>query len=79
LQGPYKTKASQHSLGLIKKEQQVLALLATGTNNRDISLKPSRLPRSVEHHITSILTKLNATNRMAVMLRVQNKPWLLAA
>jgi len=78
LRGPYKTKASQHPLGLTKKEQQVLALLATGANNRDISLRLSRSPRTVEHHITSILTKLNATNRMAVMLRVQNEPWLLA-
>lgn len=77
LRGPYKTKASQHPLGLTKKEQQVLALLAKGANNKAISTSLSRSPRTVEHHITAILTKLNASNRMAVMLRVQNEPWLL--
>jgi DNA-binding CsgD family transcriptional regulator len=78
VRGRYNTKASQHPLGLTQKEQQVLALLAKGINNKDISLTLSRSTRTIEHHVTSILTKLNAPNRMAVMLRIQNEPWLLA-
>ena len=77
IRGRYNTKASQHPLGLTKKEQQVLVLLAKGENNKEISSKLSRSPRTVEHHVTSILTKLNAPNRMAVLLRVQDEPWLL--
>lgn len=77
IRGRYNTKASQHPLGLTQKEQQVLTLLAKGVNNKDISLTLSRSTRTVEHHVASILSKLNAPNRMAVMLRVQNEPWLL--
>ncbi|PKH00204.1 hypothetical protein CXF95_06245 [Paraglaciecola sp. MB-3u-78] len=49
---PYKTKASQHPLGLTKKEQQVLVLLAKGENSKEISLQLSRSLRTVEHHVT---------------------------
>ncbi len=75
--GPYK-EARDHPMGLTLKEQKVLGLLMTGLTNREIAETMSRSQRTVEHHVSSILKKLNATSRMAVILRVQNEPWLTA-
>jgi DNA-binding NarL/FixJ family response regulator len=74
--GSYKA-ARDHPLGLTQREQDVLALIAKGYSNREISDALGRSPRTVEHHVSSVLAKLNAPNRMAVMLRVQTEPWLL--
>ncbi len=74
--GPYK-EAKNHPLGLTRREQEILALLANGATNRDISEALKRSQRTVEHHVSSVLSKLNVTNRMEAMLRVQNEPWLL--
>ncbi len=74
--GPYK-EARDHPLGLTLKEQKVLSLLMKGLTNREMAEAMSRSQRTVEHHVSSILKKLNATSRMAVILRVQNEPWLV--
>ena len=74
--GPYKA-ARKHPLGLTKREQEILALIASGSTNRDISETLARSQRTVEHHVSSVLSKLNVSNRMEAMLRVQNEPWLL--
>lgn len=69
--------ARAHPLGLTRREQDVLRLIVRGCSNREISETLGRSPRTVEHHVSAVLAKLNAQNRMAVMLRVQNDPWLL--
>ncbi|MBI1401184.1 AAA family ATPase [Hyphomonas sp.] len=69
--------ARDHPLGLTRREQDVLALIVKGYSNREISEALKRSPRTVEHHVSSVLAKLNAQNRMGVMLRVQKEPWLL--
>ena len=74
--GAYKA-ARDHPLGLTRREQDVLALLVKGYTNREISEALGRSPRTVEHHVSSVLSKLGAANRMGVMLRVQKEPWLL--
>ena len=74
--GPYKS-ARHHPLGLTKREQDILKLLTNGATNREISDRLKRSPRTIEHHVSSILAKLNVANRMEAMLRVQNEPWLL--
>ncbi len=73
--GPYK-KTRQHPAGLTAKEQEVLTHLVAGATNQDIAEALSRSQRTVENHVSSILGKLNASNRMEAMLRVQNEPWL---
>lgn len=74
--GPYKS-ARNHPLGLTKREQDVLRLVAEGASNREISARLKRSPRTIEHHVSSLLAKLNVANRMEAMLRIQNEPWLL--
>ncbi|MDU0356278.1 LuxR C-terminal-related transcriptional regulator [Paraglaciecola aquimarina] len=73
--GPY-SKTRQHPIGLTNKEQQVLALLMTGASNHEIATSLSRSNRTVENHVSSILSKLNVDNRVEALLRVQNEPWL---
>lgn len=75
--GPYR-KTRQHPAGLTSKEQEVLVHLVSGASNQDIAKTLSRSQRTVENHVSSILAKLNVANRMEVMLRVQNEPWLAA-
>jgi DNA-binding CsgD family transcriptional regulator len=74
--GAYKA-ARNHPLGLTAREQDVLAHMVRGLTNKEISDAMARSPRTVEHHVSAVLAKLNAPNRMAVMLRVQKEPWLL--
>jgi DNA-binding CsgD family transcriptional regulator/tetratricopeptide (TPR) repeat protein len=73
--GPYRA-ARQHPLGLTRREVEVLALMAEGSSNADIADRLSRSPRTVEHHVSSILGKLNAANRLEATLRVIAEPWI---
>jgi DNA-binding CsgD family transcriptional regulator len=75
--GPY-AAARRHPLGLTPNEQKVLALIAQGLTNKEVARRLSRSPRTVEHQFSAVLGKLNATNRMEVVLRVRGEPWLLA-
>ncbi len=74
--GPYRS-AQVHPLGLTKKEQVVLRYVLKGESNRVISEQLARSQRTIEHHVSSILKKMNVTSRMDAMLRVQNEPWLV--
>ena len=74
--GPY-AAARKHPLRLTARELQVLNLILQGLGNLEISRRIVRSQRTVEHHVSSILGKLNATNRMEVLLRLGTEPWLL--
>ncbi|MEO1240901.1 MAG: AAA family ATPase [Pseudomonadota bacterium] len=71
------SSARNHPLGLTAREQQILVLISTGATNKEIASSLSRSHRTIEHHVSSVLTKLNVTSRMEAMLRVQNEPWLI--
>lgn len=73
--GPY-SKTRQHPAQLTSKEQYVLRLLVTGASNQEIATMMSRSQRTIENHVSSILSKLSVNNRIEVVLRVQNEPWL---
>jgi DNA-binding CsgD family transcriptional regulator len=74
--GPY-AAAKRHPLGLTAKEVQVLALMSDGAGNADIAIRLSRSQRTVEHHVSSVLAKLNAANRLEAVLRVLAEPWIV--
>jgi DNA-binding NarL/FixJ family response regulator len=74
--GPYKD-TRRHPLGLTQHEHQVLALVAQGMCNKEVARRLSRSPRTIEHQISSVLGKLNAANRMEVLLRLRSEPWLV--
>jgi len=48
---------------LTNREKDVLALLVDGLNNREIAEKLVISRSTVKHHVSSILAKLNASNR----------------
>lgn len=73
--GPY-ASARRHPLGLTASEQKVLSLLIQGLSNKEIALYLSRSARTIEHQVSSVLSKFNANNRMEVLLRVTNEPYL---
>lgn len=76
--GPY-AAARKHPLGLTRREQDVLRLIGEGATNKQISETLSRSPRTVEHHVSAVLSKLNVENRVGAMLRLRNEPWLVDA
>ena len=75
--GPYGI-AKHHPLGLTSREVQILEMISKGLANADIAKTLNRSQRTIEHHVSSVLAKLNAQNRMDVVLRLRNEPWLMA-
>jgi DNA-binding NarL/FixJ family response regulator len=57
----------------------VLDLIAQGVANREVATRLFRWPRTVEHHVSAVLAKLNAASRMEAMLRVRSQLWLISA
>jgi DNA-binding CsgD family transcriptional regulator len=52
-----------HPAGLTQREADVLALLAVGMRNAEIATRLSVSPRTVDHHVSSIMRKLNVRTR----------------
>jgi DNA-binding CsgD family transcriptional regulator len=60
-----------NSAGLTAREVQVLALVANGWQNARIAERLSRSPRTVEHHLAGILSKLDACSRNEAVARAR--------
>ncbi|MET8976763.1 LuxR C-terminal-related transcriptional regulator [Streptomyces sp. NPDC004539] len=52
--------------GLTHREEQIAALVATGMTNRRIAAELVLSPRTVDNHVTRILTKLRFTSRAQI-------------
>jgi DNA-binding NarL/FixJ family response regulator len=74
--GPY-LAARNHPCGLTEKEVEVLKLMVKGANNVVIARTLKRSRRTIEHHVSGILTKLGVANRMEAALRALSDPSLL--
>lgn len=48
--------------GLTQVEATVLTLLASGLRNKEIALRLSRSPRTIDHHLENVYAKLNVIN-----------------
>ena len=60
--------------GLTPRERQILDLLAQGHSNATIAARLVRSPRTVEHHVARLLTKLGASNRAEAVRLAQAAP-----
>lgn len=60
----------QHEIGadLTQRERKLLALMACGLPNREISQRLDIAMPTVKFHVTNILSKLNAENRTSAVL-----------
>ena len=74
--GPYKV-ARAHPYNLTQQEQKILKMLVEGLSNLAISEDLCRSRRTVENHVSSILSKLNCKTLLDVALRTQSEPWIL--
>ena len=69
-EAPYSASASEE---LTDREQQVLAMMAEGLSNKEISSRLAISTHTVKFHISSILGKLGATSRTeAVSLGIRS-------
>ena len=62
VRGPRTTTAA-HPAGLTQREAQILLLLAQGLTNAEIAARLVRSAKTVDHHVSAILAKLNARSR----------------
>jgi DNA-binding CsgD family transcriptional regulator/tetratricopeptide (TPR) repeat protein len=60
--GPRATTAA-HPAGLTHREAQILMLIAQGLTNAEIAAQLARSAKTVDHHVSAILGKLNARTR----------------
>ena len=75
--GPY-SAAREHPLGLTQRELQVARFIGEGLNNADIAQRLSRSVRTVEHHVSAVLAKLDAGTRLDLIARLRREPGLLS-
>lgn len=64
--GPRRTTRA-HPAGLTRREQEVLERLATGATNAAIAASLHLSTRTVAHHVSAILGKLGAANRLVAI------------
>jgi DNA-binding CsgD family transcriptional regulator/tetratricopeptide (TPR) repeat protein len=62
--GP-RTATRGHPLGLTRREHEVLSLLCAGHTNAEIAARLFISARTVDHHVSAVLTKLGAPTRGA--------------
>ena len=58
---------SQTPVSLSDRELQIIDLVATGLTNQEIAVKLEISKRTVDNHISNILTKTKTDNRVALV------------
>lgn len=58
--------------GLTERESEVLALMAEGMDNREISVRLRVSAKTVANHVSHVLTKLQARDRVEAVLRARD-------
>ncbi|GAA1867732.1 AAA family ATPase [Asanoa iriomotensis] len=60
--GPRRETAG-HPAGLTPRQAEVLGLIADGLSNADIALRLRLAPKTVDHHVSAVLARLDVTSR----------------
>jgi DNA-binding NarL/FixJ family response regulator len=55
--------------GLTNRQLDVAKLMARGFTNAEIAARLYISPKTADHHVSAVLTKLGATSRRTVMMR----------
>ena len=58
---------------LTEREEQILALIGTGLSNKEIALKLDLQEKTIKHHVTRILSKLQVRNRTEAAVLVRDR------
>jgi DNA-binding CsgD family transcriptional regulator len=66
--------AQLRAIGVTSREMDVLKLIAEGLPNREIAQRLYLSPRTVEHHVTSLLRRTGAPSRAALGTAVSRNP-----
>jgi DNA-binding NarL/FixJ family response regulator len=61
------TTLTNTSIALSERELQVIELVAAGLTNQDIAVKLAISKRTVDNHISNILTKTQTDNRVSLV------------
>lgn len=69
--GPRRTTRA-NSAGLTEREMEVLQLLGRGYSNKRIAAELDISPKTVDHHVTALLGKLDATSRGEATAQARN-------
>ena len=67
-----RTSTRLNSLGLTRREAEVLALLSDGLRNAAIAKRLFVSTKTVDHHVSAILTKLGVPSRAAAVAMARN-------
>ena len=75
--GSTKSDESKSTIGLSERELEILKLVATGLNNKDIAVKLSISIRTVQGHLNSIFSKLSVNSRTEAIFQSVKRGWLV--
>jgi two-component system, NarL family, nitrate/nitrite response regulator NarL len=59
---------------LTEREDEILRLVASGLSNKEVGLRLDLQEKTVKHHMTSILGKLNVRNRTEAAMLAKHRP-----